>query len=237
MEKSQGPEKLASGVDHEEGSGVLFAMSCGTLSRGQNQTMMLDAEMSVAYTPPPLLLKADPKVAVSPVVIAQPVLSPLLTWQVDVDSVPDISLDAISQVAPVCSVTWFVCASLTCSTMSVVALAHARRNFSCPSRAIPISPPFGQSGPSVQKAGHVPHIPPGMCARSRMIKPVWYASLLLMRMLGLPFGVDCCVETRICALVEELLIRLSSRPLYSTKPSVGSAPAKKSKESKKSDWK
>ena len=171
-EKSQGPEKLASGVDQEEGSGVLFAMSCGTLSRGQNQTTMLEAEMSVAYTPPPLLLNADPKVAVSLVVIAQPVLSPLLDKQVDVDSAPDISLDAISQVAPVCSVTWFVCASFTCSTMSVVVSVHARSNCSCPSSSIPISPPFGQSGPSVQKAGQVPQIPPGMWSRSRIIKPV-----------------------------------------------------------------
>ena len=34
-----------------------------------------------------------------------------------------------------------------------------------------ISPAPGQWGPTVQKAGHVPQMPPGMCARSRMIRP------------------------------------------------------------------
>lgn len=60
MLKSQGPEKLARGVDHDAGLGESLVMSDGMASRGKNQTMMLLDVMEVAYTPPWLLLKADP---------------------------------------------------------------------------------------------------------------------------------------------------------------------------------
>lgn len=66
------------------------------------------AEMSVAYTPPPLPLKPDPYVAVLPEVTPQPALSPLAERQVEVERVPVMSLEEMSQVTPVCSVAWFV---------------------------------------------------------------------------------------------------------------------------------
>ena len=37
----------------------------------------------------------------------------------------------------------------------------------CAARQLTISPPYGQSGPTVQKAGHVEH-PVGACAASKM---------------------------------------------------------------------
>jgi hypothetical protein len=54
--------------------------------------------------------------------------------------------------------------------------------------------PLGQSGPSIQKAGHVPH-PTGICATSITTRPVLYDFLLDMRMLGLPFGVTFVLST------------------------------------------
>jgi hypothetical protein len=53
----------------------------------------------------------------------------------------------------------------------------------------------GQSGPMVQKAGHVPQMPPGICAMSAMIKPWLYDLFDWIRMLDLPFGETLVLST------------------------------------------
>lgn len=44
-----------------------------------------------------------------------------------------------------------------------------------------ISPLLGQLGPKSQKAGHVPHIPPGVWEMSAMKRPCVYSLLLCRR--------------------------------------------------------
>lgn len=46
---------------------------------------------------------------------------------------------------------------------------------------ISISPDVGQFGPTVQNAGHVPHVEAGMCSRSSMIRAWLYTALEVIR--------------------------------------------------------
>jgi hypothetical protein len=136
---------------------------------------------SMAYTPPPALLKPSPYVFAPFAWIPHPSLSfcpGALTAQFDDFTVP-LKLPPLSILQPgaVCRVIVLKLLELTPSIAS-------------------ISPLAGQSSRlAVQNAGHVPHTLPGMCARSRIIKPLLYVFLDSNRMLGRPPDVTTFVES------------------------------------------
>lgn len=146
-------------------------MSEGMAPRGKNQILMASLVHSVAKTPPPLELKPAPKLLSSPLRIEQPAFeawSGAWTSQLAVSKVPENPpVLEMLQPALVCRAMLLADWPLTPSMMS-------------------ISPLLGQSVPSIQKAGHVPQAPAGMCARSRMTRPCWYVFLLAIRTLFRP---------------------------------------------------
>ena len=126
--------------------------------RGKNQMDTASLVHCTAYTPPPFLLKAGPKLAGFVSAMEQPTFLPwlaALTSQLGVARVPVNKVEEleIAQPAVVCMVMLLPIWSLTPSTMS-------------------ISPYVGHAAPEPrsQSAGHVPQ-PVGMCAMSKMNRP------------------------------------------------------------------
>lgn len=164
--------KSALGSPQPVGSGLEEFTSAGVEPRGKDQILMKSEVHSVAKTAPWLSLKALPNVMLELSWIEQPKLlkfrselyeigdstyfgSPLPSVP-RLQSVPCVRYPvklvfAISKAGEVCKVIPFWVSTLTPSTIS-------------------ISPPTGQSGPTSQKAGHVPQ-PVGICCISTMKRP------------------------------------------------------------------